>query len=161
MDYTVSEDRINLLQEHFFEFSFEDREPDREVFDSITNPVEYHLIAANYNWDDGPEVLSWIVNSPLCDKGTAMMIFWRAQPDFYTRFLSAEEASYEEGVYTLLRNIIDNWESGFYQTAIISYNPRKDPAAPSDIDYRDLKEKWPIPGYLKQPIEGELEIILE
>lgn len=161
MDYTVSEDRISLLQEHFFEFSFENRKPDRAVFNTITNPVEYHLIAANYNWDDGSEVLSWIINSSLCDKGTVMMIFWRAQPDYYTRFSSIEEADYEAEVYTLLRNIIDNWDADFYQTSIISYDPRKDPVTPSNIDFRDLKEKWPIPKYLKEAIQGELEVIIE
>jgi hypothetical protein len=95
------------------------------------------LIARNYNWDDGAEVLSWIINNPLCDKATAAMIFWHSQPDCYTCFNNAEEADWDAEVYSLLRNIISNWEHGFYTTELISYDPRKDPVAPSDIDYRD------------------------
>ncbi|RZK25820.1 MAG: DUF4274 domain-containing protein, partial [Hymenobacter sp.] len=104
-DYTVSDERLALLHAHFFEFSFEGRVPDRTVFEAITNPVEYHLIAADYNWDDGPEVLRWIVTSSLCTQATAQLIFWRAQPSFYTQFSSAEEATYEAEVYTLLRTL--------------------------------------------------------
>lgn len=160
MDYTVSEARIALLQAHFFEFSFDGRVPDRAVFETITNPVEYHLIAANYNWDDGSQVLRWIVTSPLCERATAQLIFWRAQPAFYTRFTSAEEADYEAEVYTLLRTIMQQWEAGTYSSTLIAYDPRTDPMA-EDITYHDPQEKWAIPSYLKQPIAGELEILLD
>ena len=160
MDYTVSDDRLALLQANFFEFSFEGRQPDRAVFDTIVNPVEYHLIAGNYNWDDGAEVLTWIIESPLCDKGTALMIFWRAQPDFYTQFLSVEEADYEAEVYQLVRAIMSKWEAGFYQTSHIAYDPTADPMA-GDIAAHHPKEKWSIPTYLKQPIVGELEVIFD
>ncbi|MGN6211121.1 DUF4274 domain-containing protein [Parafilimonas sp.] len=37
--------------------------------------MEYHYITSIYNWDDGTEVLSWIINSSLCDSATAKMIF--------------------------------------------------------------------------------------
>jgi hypothetical protein len=160
MDYTVSEERIALLQAHFFEFSFDGRAPDRMVFEAITNPVEYHLIAANYNWDDGPEVLTWIVTSSLCDRATAQLIFWRAQPSFYTRFTSVEAADYEAAVYTLLRTIMQQWEAGAYPSTFIAYDPRTDAMA-EDIDYQDPQEKWAIPAYLKQPTVGELDILLE
>jgi hypothetical protein len=160
MDYTVSDERIALLQAHFFEFSFEGRAPDRAVFDAITNPVEYHLIAANYNWDDGPEVLTWIVTSPLCDRATAQLLFWRAQPAFYTQFTSAEEAEYEAEVYILLRTIIQQWEAGAYTGSLIAYDPRTDALA-EDINYHYPQEKWAIPPYLKQPSTGNLAILLD
>jgi len=160
MDYTVSEERIALLQEHFFEFSFEGRTPDRGVFDTITNPVEYHLIAANYNWDDGPEVLSWIATAPRCQQATAQLIFWRAQPSFYTEFTSADEADYEADVYSLLRTILERWEATLYQTGLIAYNPQQDSLAEA-VDASNPRGKWAIPDYLKQPTTGELEILLE
>jgi len=160
MDYTVSDDRLALLHAHFFEFSFDGRKPDRTIFEAIVNPVEYHIIAGNYNWDDGAEVLTWIVNSSLCDAGTALMIFWRAQPDFYTQFLTAEEADYEAEVYILVRTILDNWEAGFYQTSFISYNPKADPMG-ADPDYHHPKEKWRIPPALTQPVQGELEVLFD
>ncbi len=160
MDYNVSEERQTLLQEKFFEFSFDEREPDKEFFDSITNPVELHLIAGNYNWDDGAEVLTWIIDSPLCDKATAAMTFWHSQPSYYTQFDNEEEASWAGDVYTLLRKIIENFELNFYKTTLISYNPQTDPKA-EGVEETEPKAKWSIPDYLKQPIIGQMEIELD
>ncbi|WP_158851848.1 DUF4274 domain-containing protein [Algibacter sp. L1A34] len=28
-------------------------------------------------------MLNWIIDSPKCNKGIALLIFWRAIPDFY------------------------------------------------------------------------------
>jgi len=160
MDYIVSAERIALLQTHFFEFSFDGRAPDRAFFEAISNPVEYHLIAASYNWDDEPEVLRWTVTSPLCNRATAQLIFWRAQPTFYTQFTSAEEADYEAEVYTLLRTIMQQWEAGTYSSTLIAYDPRTDSMA-EGLNYYDPQEKWAIPSYLRQPTVGELQILLD
>lgn len=159
MDYTVSEERMTLLQENFIEFSFDGREPDKKFFDSITNPVELHLIVANYNWDDGVDVLTWIAESPICDKATAAMIFWHSQPSYYTQFDNAEEADWGGDVYTLLRKIINNFESGFYKTTLIYYDPQADPTA-EGVDETYPNPKWLIPDYLKQVIDGQMKIEL-
>src|SRR5204863_4528922 len=118
-------------------------EPNKEFFDDISNPIEYHYIASIYNWDDGPKVLSWIINSSLCDKGTAKLIFWRSQPDYYTRFLNKEDAEWDGEVFQLVKTIIDNFQSDFYKTENIFYDPRQDPA--TDVDSLDSKAKWAIP----------------
>ncbi len=73
--------RIKKIEKNFFEFSFndeyEDIIPDKNIFDSLTSAEQYYL-ASIYNWDDGVIVLKWIIESPICDKGTAMKIFWMA-----------------------------------------------------------------------------------
>ena len=160
MDYTVSPERAALLAEKFFEFSFDNRQPDRAFFDAITNPAELHLIAGNYNWDDGAKVLTWIVDSPRCDKATAVMLFWHAQPSYYTRFYSQKEAEWDKDVFRLLRRIMKNVASGFYQTALIAYDPQTDPKA-EGVDEIDPKAKWSIPDVLKQPLVGPLVVELE
>ncbi|MBO2011415.1 DUF4274 domain-containing protein [Hymenobacter negativus] len=75
MAHAISQERANFLEANFFQFSFEEREPDRTLFDTITSPTELHYMAHIYNWDDGPEVLGWIIDSPYCDRGTSAMIF--------------------------------------------------------------------------------------
>lgn len=159
MEYTITHERAEFLIQHFFEFSFgheDDDEaglPDRAAFDTIDNPLELHFVADNYNWDDGEEVLNWIINSPLCDKATAMMIFWRAQPDFYTERATKEDAGIEEETWELLQNIMRNMEQGFYTHAHLEYDPAKDPAAEeTDIDNPD--SKWKIPEFMKTPLKG-------
>src|SRR5262249_13127208 len=39
---------------------------------------ELHLFAANWNWDDfrTAKLLRSIIENPLCDRGTALMIYW-------------------------------------------------------------------------------------
>lgn len=85
--------RIKLVEKHFFEFSFdsEDEEvpiPNFEIFNELSSAEQYYL-ASIYNWDDGITILNWIIDSTKCDKGTAIMIFWMSEPDYY--FDHAEE----------------------------------------------------------------------
>ncbi|MFD2721493.1 DUF4274 domain-containing protein [Hymenobacter monticola] len=153
MAHAISQERAKFLQEHFFEFSFKDSTPDKNLFDSITSPAELHYLAYIYNWDDGPEVLSWIVDSPNCDQGTAALIFWRSQPDFYQEYTDESEMSLQDGVLPLLQSIMGNWERGFYQQQI-AYDRHDDPAA-GKLYADNLREKWSVPNYLLVPTKGK------
>jgi hypothetical protein len=42
----------------------------------LQRPEVWHVVAKHWNWDDGIEVLDWIVSQPQCDAGTARSIFW-------------------------------------------------------------------------------------
>ncbi|WP_327470618.1 DUF4274 domain-containing protein [Sphingopyxis sp.] len=49
-----------------------------------SGPNDWHVIAHYGNWDYvEPVVLQWIVSRQNCDAATALMIFWKASPDFY------------------------------------------------------------------------------
>lgn len=154
MAHSISQQRAEFLTASFFELSFQDREPDRTVFDSITDPVELHYLADIYNWDDGAEVLGWITDSPYCDRGTAALIFWRSQPDFYTEYAQESEMSLTDGVLPLLQRIMQNWERGFYVRQHIAYNHHEDPAAEQDYG-NNPRSKWQIPAYLIEPTKGK------
>ncbi len=39
-------------------------------------PEVWHIVAADWNWDDGIEPLKWIAQQPECDGGTVRSIFW-------------------------------------------------------------------------------------
>jgi hypothetical protein len=47
----------------------------------VESPVELHYFAMNYNWDNGEDAVRAVIDHPLCDMGTASMIYWLAQPD--------------------------------------------------------------------------------
>ena len=173
MGRILSKQRTDLLKNAFFEFSFveideenydgeyedEDVDPDREIFDSITDPAELHYIADIYNWDDGTILLNWIVDSPICDEATAKMIFWRAQPQDYTA-MKIDENHWAFEDYQLLRKIILNFENGKYQAGKIEYDPDKDEVA-SDPSFRDPKANWDITIWLQEPVKGEKVIYEE
>ena len=55
---------------------------DADLFDFIsatTDSILLHMIAGNYNWDDGFEVPQYIIQNINCDLGTALMIFELAE----------------------------------------------------------------------------------
>jgi hypothetical protein len=154
MAHSVSRKRADFLKENFFELSFQDRGPDQAIFDSITDPAELYYLADIHNWDDGAELLEWIASSPLCDQGTAALIFWRAQPDFYTEYAQESEMSLPDGVLPLLQGIMQKWEQGFYVRQQIAYNHREDPDAEQAYG-NNPRSKWQIPAYLIEPTKGK------
>ena len=56
---------------------------------SITDFKLLHIIAENYNWDNGFEIPYSIINNKNCDLGTALMIFYDA--DGYRALENKEE----------------------------------------------------------------------
>lgn len=135
----------------FFEFSFEGKEPKSEDFKLLNTSSSMHFLADIYNWDDGEEVLDWIISNPKCDKGTALLIFWRAEPDDYTCFSNEKEADDEKGIFLMLKKIIDNFETGFYKRERICFDPEEEGY---DLDYKDEDAKWAIPDFMKKRTKG-------
>ena len=150
MDFFIDKSRVEFLQANFNELSFKRQKPSRELFLTITSPTELHFIADWYNWDDGIQVLEWIIDSELCDEGTAKLIFWRAQPQDYTAYEKVEEVTYGKEVFLLIKKIIDKFYTGFYTRALIAYDPSID----ADLQYSNPKSKWAIPTQLKEPTKG-------
>ncbi len=152
--YIIGTKTSKFINDKFFEVSFKGNGEDkvnRDDFDKLKSAKELHYLASIFNWDDDTEVLEWIINSPLCDKGTALLIFWSSQPDFYTRFENEQEAEYERDTFRLIRNIIKNYQDGFYKKARFRFNPR---SAMFDVNYIDPRAKWEIPDEMKKEIIG-------
>ena len=153
--YIISKDRASFVEKHFFEWSFnlpEDSLPDKELFLKLTHPAELHLLAYIYNWDDGPVVLEWILDSPLCTKATANLIFWRSAPDYYLRFdLEGDPKARpsEAAVLSLLRKIVRRHENNSFHELEIDFDPTEEL---EDIDTEE--PKWTIPGAVYDRIHG-------
>ncbi|RAK65854.1 DUF4274 domain-containing protein [Hymenobacter edaphi] len=98
--YFLSKSRTDFIQTHFIGTAAKGMIPDLARFQQLRSAAELHYLADAYNWDDGVTVLDWVINSPTCDYGTALLIFWRAQPDFYTEFANEQEAD-EEGFFSV------------------------------------------------------------
>src|SRR5712691_6236599 len=45
-------------------------------------PDEWHQVAWNWNWDSGVEALQWIIRQPMCDRGTALLVYWMGGPRY-------------------------------------------------------------------------------
>ncbi|MCX8526270.1 DUF4274 domain-containing protein [Chryseobacterium formosus] len=103
-----------------------------------------------YNWDNGNNRLYETLNSEHCDKATALMIYWRADPNFYySRYNSETDVpeGWQLNGYKLMKKAEKLLlENNFPET--ISYTPDED-RIPKD---RSVLKK--IPSQLLQPTQG-------
>ena len=150
--------KILLIKKNFIEFSFDDEAdsddefiPDFEKFQSLNSAEQYYL-ADIYNWDDGPIVLQWIVESPKCDKGTACMIFWRAEPGYYFDFSADTIGEYQKGVWDLLQKIITRFKANDFVQSKYEFLPDKEGFR---TDWETAVGIWEIPQDLKDGIKGK------
>lgn len=49
----------------------------------LSSPAALEYLVSIYNWDDGPEPILWVLKSPLCDRGTALKVYWLSRPEWY------------------------------------------------------------------------------
>ena len=152
--YTLSQDQIDFIEENFFEYSFENEDelPDKTLFDQLSHPAELFYLAHIYNWDDGTDVLQWIVDSPLCSKATASLIFWRSQPDYYRRYTLAGDSNValnDGEVLSLLHSIIQKYENDDFCSIAIAFDPEP------ELESLTAKDpKWEVPEALFNKLEG-------
>ena len=101
--------------------------PSREFFASVTDPEELHLFAGAYNWDGGVEDLLNVVRHPLCDRGTALLVYWRGQPGFDLEYADRDAVpEYRQEVWDLSREIEGRVAAGQYLTATQAFDPAND-----------------------------------
>lgn len=84
-----------------------------------------------------PEHADLILQHPLCDKGIAVLTFWR----LYT------ECSLYTDTNDKLKEIINNILNNRYPE-ILSYNPQSD----EKVDYKKKKTAWKIPEIFRRPV---------
>ena len=69
----------NFNKEYIYNLIYgEDKENIINTIDEIEDAKLLHIIAGNYNWDNGFEIPKSIINNKYCDLGTALMIFYDA-----------------------------------------------------------------------------------
>lgn len=154
----VLPNREEFIKENFFELSFKDQEPNFEKFKTL-NSTELHFLAEIYNWDDGIELLNWIIESEKCDKGTASMIFWRSVPDYYLDKNENENEieDYEKDTFNLINKIVEKFKSENFKNSRIKYNPNE------DFDFESYKNeliKWNLPNEITKSTKGMKPIYL-
>ncbi|EJO5347967.1 DUF4274 domain-containing protein [Clostridium botulinum] len=69
----------NSKKEYVYKLLYsENKEDTIDEIKGITDSELLHIIAGNYNWDNGFEIPYSIINNKNCDLGTAVMIFYDA-----------------------------------------------------------------------------------
>ena len=161
--FKINKNRTKFIKSNFFQFSFnpdsnEDIEPDRKKFEQLRNPAELHYLAYIYNWDDGVTVLEWILDSPLCTRSTANLLFWRAAPDYYLEFDINDEnscPSYNRAGFHVIQKVLEKYKNNSFSKSQIKF----DPESVIEEIINDNK-KWEIPSGVYDKISG-VEILVE
>ena len=150
-----------MIKENFIEFSFVDNNdyeteiiPDFDKFKTLNSAEQYYL-AYNYNWDDGVIVLDWIIDSQKCDKGTASLIFWSAEPDFYFDYTSETIEEYEKPIWILLQKILKRFKNNDFKYNRLKFDPQK---SGYKTDWKIKYDIWELPTELKTPTKGIVPI---
>ena len=99
-----------------------------KFFDLSTDPEELHLYANGFHWDGGIETLRRVIRHPLCDRGTALLIYWRAGPRWFAQYKDRSEA-YNPDVgdqFDFLLEIEQKVRAGEFKTYRYPYDPKND-----------------------------------
>jgi hypothetical protein len=99
----------------------------KKSFKKLTTE-EWHQFVQNYNYDDGNEPFEWLIKQKICDKGTALCLYWHLQPDFYCNENKANSDSenISDNDYNLIKEIEKRFLEGFYETELFSFNPKQE-----------------------------------
>lgn len=128
----LPDEEFNALTDDDFDRPF------REFFATLVDPEELHLFASLFNWDGGVEELRDVIQHPLCDLGTAMLVYWRGQPGYDLQYADREAVpDHRREVWDLLREIEQRVAEGRFMTASQSY----DPATDNGYDQRPKPER--------------------
>lgn len=153
--YRISWTRRDFIESHFFEWTVGEIDefiPDKELFLELNHPAELFYLAAIYNWDDGSLILEWILESPLCTRATASLLFWRASPDWYLKFdLDNLDSCPEFGRdgFRILSKIIARYKRNDFSEYEIEFDPIH------EIESIESNTRmWEIPPGVYEKISG-------
>ncbi|KIO77832.1 hypothetical protein TH53_06735 [Pedobacter lusitanus] len=82
---------------------------------------EWHQFVQNYNYDDGNAPFEWLIRQKICDKGTALCLYWHLQPDFYCHEKNKTDIIDQD--YLLIQEIEKNFSDNFYESEQFSFDP--------------------------------------
>jgi hypothetical protein len=91
-------------------------------------PDDWHRLALYGNWDF-VDAAVWreIVTRPECDRATALLIFWKAQPDYFVAFPDRMAVpDINRDGYDLVHLIRKRWGEGKYPRANVAFDPEVD-----------------------------------
>jgi hypothetical protein len=118
-----------------------------QFFETVTDAEELHLYADGFNWDTGVEELRRVIRHPLCDRGTAILIYWRGAPGWYARYADRSETRNPDQAdhFDLLREIEQKIIGGHFRTRRFHYDPKSDRGHDMTTRYGSAVQNRQIP----------------
>lgn len=137
-----------------------ERDNKMDCVKQMQSAEEFHQYVLNYNCNDGALPLFYIIKSPECDLGTALLIYWLHE-DFLHDFdddTIPDESEHDWNQMRLIKLI----EARVLSEAYTNKNIRFSPMAFlgwTDLAFKRKKiqwgEKWPFPKIMLETSPGE------
>lgn len=156
------------------DFDWSDIEIDEDEFDELEAALiidylkkntakERQLLAIDWNFDNSKEVIKWIAQQEDTDKGTALLLYWYMNPQFFKKYKTreecAEDASWALEDYDIVETLERNYISDFYKNQKYAFDPKSDVYNggydwTKEVDAAEMKRE--IPEELYMGLEGEV-----
>ena len=155
MTYKISKKRREFIESHFFEWSFgkpDDYVPSKKDFLELSHPAELHYLAYIYNWDDDAIVLRWILESPLCSRATANLLFWRSLPSYFEDSDFDDESTcpeYCEAGFSLVKMVLEKYKRNAFSDIDIAFDPKGETET-----LRNDNPTWKVPPGVFDKLDG-------
>jgi hypothetical protein len=129
-------------------------EDPRALLGAVTDAEELHRMALQFNWDCGCAELRLIVEHPMCDEGTALLVFWPGQPGWHRERRPSELPPSEREVWLLQQLIEQRYAAGAYSRARFRVDPHNICGHDLLKEYRPDRCICPIPPALLHASPG-------
>lgn len=115
---------------------------------------ELHREARAYNWDDGTARLQRILADPQCDRATALLVYWRAKPHYFSRHATAGDvASVNRSGWQFVRALEARLVADEFVRTGIFYDPKDDVGDLTADEYANMGPiVRPIPAALREAV---------
>ena len=145
----------------------------KDIFEKFKSPEALHFLAEHWSWEseEDIQVFWWICNSVHCSKATALLIYWRAQPEDYVHYkLGTKIQSHNNQIFAMIQYIMQRYAANDYKSFDLHYDPHEDLPMMEEIAINKFflkatngEESWYDKAYIKSlygcvPDEIESEI---
>lgn len=112
---------------------------------NLTSSKKIELYVEGYDYDQGCQALLTIMSHPLCDRGTALAMFWRSGSAYLLRYGSRQEVPVVDlDGYDLVKGIETRYLADDFTHRSVVFNPRSDRGTDWTVDYVSTSTKLPF-----------------
>ena len=124
--------------------------------ENLKSAEEIHVFAANFNWDNGYEWLNWIIDHPLCSRGTALMLYWLSEPVYYLKKDVLEISEYQLNGFKFVHKLQNKYLNNGFADYNIGFDPRNDDSTDwiKDSKLDGENSSVSIPSEMLKPVPG-------
>ena len=155
--------RIQTFEKNFMQLKISQEEYDNleskiiVKFASKQSQKVLHQMVMEWNWDCSDSFLNWLIDNPLTDKSTVLLIYWKSAPRYLKQFENREEVLEKESHsiddYDFIEKLEKNYINEFYELNNFEFDPNEELWTEEYLNIKIVKE---IPEIMFNKVNGKL-----